>query len=120
MKFCWVTINVKDMEKSMEFYKEVLGLPINRRFNTGTGVEIAFLGDEFTKVELIYNEKCKEIAFGQDISIGFEVESLDDMVADLKNKGITIHSGPYQPNPKMKFLFIQDPDGLKIQLVQNL
>ena len=31
MKFCWVTINVKDMEKSLHFYQEVIGLNINRK-----------------------------------------------------------------------------------------
>ncbi len=45
MKFCWCTITVKDMEESLKFYQEVVGLKLNRRFEAGPGVEIAFLGD---------------------------------------------------------------------------
>ena len=53
MKFCWVTINVKDMEASLRFYQEIVGLTIDRRFQAGPGVEITFLGNDETKVELI-------------------------------------------------------------------
>jgi lactoylglutathione lyase len=48
------------------------------------------------------------------------VESLDTMLEYVREKGIPIHSGPFQPNPNIQFFFIQDPNGLKIQFVQNL
>ncbi len=44
MKFCWVTINVKDMEKSLHFYQEIIGLNINRRMKPNSDMEIIFLG----------------------------------------------------------------------------
>ena len=31
MKFCWVTINVRDLEKSLHFYQEIIGLNIHKR-----------------------------------------------------------------------------------------
>ena len=80
MKFCWVTITVKEMEESVRFYQEIVGLTIDRRFQGGPGVEITFLGNGETKVELICNEEIKDINIGQNISLGFEVDSVDDMI----------------------------------------
>lgn len=120
MKFCWSTIMVKNMEESLKFYQEIVGLVVDRKFKAGPGVEIAFLGDGETKVELICNENNKEINIGQDISLGFEVNSVDKMMAVVKEKGIDIHSGPFQPNPHIKFFYVLDPNGLKIQFVENI
>jgi lactoylglutathione lyase len=119
MKFCWATITVKDMEESLKFYQEIVGLPVEKRFETRPGVEIVFLGDGETKVELIRNEQIKDVSFGQDISLGFEVDSIDEMMKLVKEKGIEIHSGPFRPNPHTKFFFVLDPNGLKIQFVET-
>ncbi|KUO49085.1 MAG: glyoxalase [Desulfitibacter sp. BRH_c19] len=120
MKFCWVTIAVKNMEDSLKFYREIVGLVVDRKFEAGPGVEIAFLGDGETKVELICNEANKEVNIGQDISLGFEVKSVKEMMAFVQEKGISIHSGPFQPNPHVKFFFVIDPNGVKIQFVENI
>ena len=120
MKFCWTTLTVKNMEESLRFYQEIVGLGVDRKFKAGPGMEIAFLGDGETKVELIYNEKSKDVSIGQDISLGFEVDSLDEMMAAVKEKGIDIHSGPFQPNPHIKFFYVLDPNGLKIQFAENI
>ena len=108
------------MEKSLKFYQEIIDLPVDRRFKAEPGVEIAFLGDEETKLELISNNTSREVNIGLDISLGFEVESVDKMLAYLKEKGIEIHSGPFQPNPHIKFFYLLDPNGLKVQLVENI
>jgi lactoylglutathione lyase len=44
MTFLWTTISVRKMEESLKFYQEVVGLPLNRRFEAGPGMEISFLG----------------------------------------------------------------------------
>lgn len=120
MKFCWSTLMVKNLEESLMFYKEIVGLNVSRRFIAGPGVEIAFLGEGETKIELICNEAFKEVSFGHDISLGFEVNSVDEMIGFVKKKGIDIHSGPFQPNPHSKFFYVLDPNGLKIQFVENI
>ena len=120
MKFCWTTVTVKNMEESVKFYTEVLGLKVDRRYKAGPDMELAFLGDGETKLELICNEKISEVTIGKDISVGFEVESANDMMDYLKEKGINIIAGPFQPNPHIKFFYILDPNGLKVQLVENI
>ena len=120
MKFCWVTLNVSDMKKSIEFYTKIIGLKIERRFNVGPDTEICFLGEGETKVELICDSDIELDFIGGGISMGFETESMENFIETLKKKNLTIHSGPFQPNPDIKFLFLKDPDGFKVQIVENI
>ncbi|AWI04577.1 VOC family protein [Clostridium drakei] len=120
MKFCWSTLTVKDLEESLKFYEDIVGLKVQQRFKGGPGMEIAFLGEGETKIELIYNSNVKEVNYGADISLGFEVNSVDQIMELVKSKGIAVHSGPFQPNPHVKFFFVLDPNGLKIQFVENI
>lgn len=120
MKFCWSTLLVKNLEESLKFYTEIVGLNVSRRFKAGAGVEIAFVGDGKTKIELLYNEASKEASFGDGISLGFEVKSVDEMMAFVKEKSIEIQGGPFQPNPHTRFFYVLDPNGLRIQFVENI
>lgn len=119
MKFCWSTLHVRNMSESLAFYQDIVGLEVTRQFKPGPGMEISFLGDGETKVELISDDNYQNIDVGKDISWGFETESVDDMIEFLKDKGIAIHEGPIQPNPHTRFFYILDPNGLKIQFVES-
>ncbi|MDP4108576.1 MAG: VOC family protein, partial [Bacillota bacterium] len=66
----------------------------------------------------ICNKSKQNIDAGKDISWGFEVDSLDRTISLLKEKGYNI-IGPFSPNPGVKFVYILDPNGMKIQLIQN-
>ncbi len=119
MHYCWTTLHVRDMEASLKFYQEVVQLPLSRRFPAGPGREIAFLGAEATQVELISDLDCQEVAFGASISLGFRVDDLDAKLHEMASRGIQVHSGPFQPNPLIRFFYIQDPDGLLVQFVEE-
>lgn len=120
MKFSWCTIMVKDLNESIKFYEEIVGLKLNRKFNAGPNRKIAFLGDGGTEVELIEDLDKKSVDIGKDISLGFEVENSDEMIEFIKEKNLKIESGPIQPNPNVKFFYVLDPNGVKIQFVENL
>lgn len=121
MRFGWVTINVRNLDESLAFYQEILGLQIKRRMNPMPGTEIVFLGfgGNETEVELICNEKNNSPSYGKDISLGYEVDSLDTQIEKLNGKGLQI-AGPFQPNPSIRFIYVDDPNGVKIQFFQNL
>jgi lactoylglutathione lyase len=108
------------MERSLAFYKEAVGLSVARQMKPNPGMEIVFLGTGGTQIELIRDAKNVFAGYGNDISLGFVVDSVEKHMAFLKSKGIAIHSGPFQPNPSIKFFYVLDPDGLKIQFVENI
>ena len=118
MKYCWTTIMVTDLERSIAFYRDIVGLPVNRRFSAGPGSEIVFLGDGETEVELI-KRIGPASSVGNAISLGFAVESLDDAMKFVKEHGIEIESGPFQPNDHIKFFYVLDPDGVRVQFSQS-
>ena len=120
MKFCWSTISVKNLEESIKFYEKIVGLNVVNRFPAGPDSEIAFLGDGETKIELIWNKNKTDINIGQDISWGFTVDSVDEKMDFLKEKGIDILEGPFQPTPQSKFFFILDPNGLRVQFYEEV
>ncbi len=125
MKFCWVTLHVKDIDTSLKFYQEVLGLELVRRASPIPTRELAFLAgeDSKTQVELVQNsgpDHVTEMSFGKDISLGFEVPSLEGFREVLSAHGIPIHAGPIQPNPSIRFMYVLDPDGLLVQLVEHI
>lgn len=117
--FKWTTLNVKNLEESLSFYENIVGLKVVNRFPAGPSMEIAFLGEGETKIELICDQNNTQIDLGKDISMGFGVESVDEMIQFVESKGIAVHSGPFQPNPSSKFFFVLDPNGLKIQFIEG-
>lgn len=117
MKYVWSTLRVNDLDESIKFYSEIMGLKIQGRMSQGEDIEICFLGEGETKIELIYDNDFNGECTGEGISLGFEVESLEEFQDFLREKEIKVHSGPFSPNPKFSFLFILDPSGYKIQVV---
>lgn len=121
MKFLWTTIYVKDMEESITFYSDLVGLQLTNRFPAGPGREIAFMGnktDGETLVEFITDPTIQEVDFGEYISIGFGVDSVDSMLEKIKSLNIPVHSGPIE-TPGSIFFCIKDPNGLNIQFFQQ-
>jgi lactoylglutathione lyase len=111
---------VKDMEASLKFYQGLVGLEVVRRFPARPGVEVCFLGTGETKVELICDSNCKTQVSTDGVSLGFGVRSLEETMKLVKEKGVAVHSGPFQPNPKIRFFFVKDPDGFSVQFVERV
>jgi len=119
MNLCWVTIRVSDLDESLRFYRDLLGLEVARRLDPAPGTEIVFLGPPGgTEVELIRTGDGAP-RYGEDFSIGFEVGSLAGALERLRAGGVTECSGPFQPTPALRFVFVRDPDGLRVQLVER-
>ena len=118
MRFNYVTITVKDMDASIRFYQDVIKLPLNRRFMSGSGAEIAFLGNGDTELELITGKVNDKLGVG--VSLGFEVESLEDTIALLREKGYETDGVIISPAPDVSFFYGKDPDGYSIQFAIHL
>lgn len=114
MKMEHVTIQTNKYEESINFYKAICGLEIQRQFEGDT--KITFLANAAgeTCIELIDNPHAKPV--GDCISVGFHV---DDVVAYHKAlEAKDMHPTPIiSPNPTVKFFFVEDPNGLNIQFI---
>lgn len=115
MKLRYGTIIVKDMDESIKFYTEVMGLEKVRQFNPRPGVTITFMkGEGDAVIELIKNPTDEAGLH----AVGMVVEDLKATVAELKSKGAKITREPV-PITDGALAFIEDPNGVRIALVQH-
>ncbi len=110
-------INVLDLEKSIKFYKEALGLTEVRRHEASDGSFIlSFLGDGTTphKLELTWLKDRKEpYDLGDNEShIAFMVDDFQAAYRHHKEMGCICYE-----NPSMGIYFIEDPDGYWIEII---
>ncbi len=120
MKFSWTTLYVNNMEESIKFYTELIGLELVTKNPAGPKQTIAFLGKGETQIELIENLDRDQTVTGSDISWGFVTDNLEDMIQKIKDFGISKIEGPIVPNEHIQFIFIEDPNGMRIQIAQTL
>ena len=118
MKYAHTTLFVKDIAQSLAFYQEFVGLKIVRQFTTADGSSFVFLADKDggTEIELIYDGQTTVNASG--LSLGFSVADANAYMYELDSLGIA-HSPMVSPNPKTRFFFVTDPDGVQIQFIEG-
>ena len=119
MKFKFATLHVKNLEESIQFYENVVGMKLARRFPGGPHTEIAFMADGPAEIELICNTEAEPVVYGECPSLGLSVEDLDQAMEHMKKQGVEIVSGPFQPNPNTRFFFIHDPDGVNLEIIEK-
>ena len=118
MKVDLITIEVKSLDESVEFYTKVLGLKEIKRISPQTFINIVFLEDEQSNIlELIKNDKSNEEIIENEkcrVSLVFKVDNLEDTVALLESKNIKT-----SPGPMPGYIFTYDPNGLRIGLKED-
>lgn len=113
MNFLLTTIYVSDMDCSLSFYCDLLGLPLIHRFQAGNN-QIAMLGEEnSTHLELI----CGNISPKPSSSMFIGIAPSD--LPKVKSVCCDTLEGPICPNPDTTFWFVNDPDGYRIQLLET-
>lgn len=118
MKLAHITLMVKDYDKSLYFYERLMGLKIHVEFSDGDGNRIVMLGkDKDTKLELVESKEHSCACKG--VSLGFYVKDIDIALRKIQSEYKTEVSELFQPNPFTKFLFITDPDGYTVQLLEE-
>ena len=124
MKLLHTSITVKDMDESIRFYTEKLGMSLqSKREIKQNDAEIAFLGIEGTdhKIELTWWRTKKDYTDGDQLDhIAFGVEDLSLLVENLRGMGVEIAREPYSLGPgSSRIAFIKDPNGIWIELIEQ-
>src|ERR1043166_2668063 len=113
---------VNDLERTVRFYKEVLGLEEVRRNKSPRGSELAFLkapGSE-EQIEITYFPGSGPVQVQPDLThLAFEVDSLDDFAKHLAKLGMKFSDGPTTGSSGSVFAFIDAPEGYEIELIQK-
>ena len=115
MKIKHITLRVKDLEKSINFYEMMTGIKVVRRLEVGDA-KLAFLsnGDGETEIELL-NIKNGESFSGKGMFICFETKEIEVM-HEKAIKNALNPSAIQKPEDGTKYFYMYDPDGVSIQL----
>ena len=119
-----VGVLVGDINKSLEFYHEWLGLPLIGERTVWYGVihRLRYGHSDFKLVAP--NEKLEKGAIGLERQLGyryvtFEVQNLSEICAMLKQKGVTFCVEEREPMPGVRFAMVEDPDGNTVEFLQR-
>ena len=123
MKILHTCLNVADLDRSIRFYTDHIGLKfIRRREVKQNKAEIAFLQDERGgAIELTHWRDKKSLVEGDNFDhLAFEVGDVKAAVDGLKAKGVTIAMEPFSLDGSLsKIAFIKDPDGNWLELIEH-
>jgi len=120
MKYLHTMVRVTDIEKSLEFYVNKLGLKELRRTESEKGrytlIFLAAPGDESAQVELTYNWDPEEYTGGRNFGhLAYAVDNIYDTCDKLMKGGVTINRPPRDG----RMAFVRSPDNISIELLQK-
>ncbi len=114
---------LNDLERSVRFYKDVLGLEEVRRHKSPRGSELVFLKAPQSEetIELCHFPNSGPVEVQADLThLAFEVESLEAFGAHLAGLGLKYSDGPtMKPDGSGGFAFVDAPEGYEIELIQR-
>ncbi|ALA56960.1 VOC family protein [Nitrospira moscoviensis] len=121
-KLLHTRMRVSDLDETIRFYTNVLGLDVIERKTSPRGSQLAFLkapnSDEL--IELTSFPPSGPVKVQEDlVHLAFQVESLDQTIAALNAKGVPITDGPTKTSSGSRFIFIDAPDGYEIELIER-
>jgi catechol 2,3-dioxygenase-like lactoylglutathione lyase family enzyme len=115
-----VAIVVSDMDRSIEFYNEVLGLSILKDGRNEGGEKKSFLGTkDHTSIALTEDKKLnrdKSQIVESVAHVAFKVVDVEKARETLKNKGISFIEEKVEKDGKIKAYHFLDPDGLELEI----
>ena len=113
---------VNDLERTVKFYKEVLGLEEVRRHKSPRGSELVFMKAPESEelIELCHFPTSGPVQVQPDLThLAFEVDSLDEFGKHLQTLEIKYSDGPIVKPDGSGFAFIDAPEGYEIELMQR-
>jgi lactoylglutathione lyase len=113
---------VTDLEKTVSFYKDVLGLEETRRHTSGRGSQLVFFKapGSAEEIEICKFDESGPVQVGPDLThLAFEVEDMDAFAKHAESKGYPLSDGPHKGGSSI-IAFVDAPEGYEIELIQRL
>lgn len=120
MKYLHTMVRVKDLDASLDFYCNKLGLVEQRRKDVPAGrFTLVFLsapGDESAQLELTFNWDAEDYGGGRNFGhLAYAVDDIYALCRKLMDEGVTINRPPRDGH----MAFVRSPDGISIELLQS-
>ncbi len=120
IKYLHTMVRVSNIEESLKFYVDQLGLKEIRRIDYEQGrftlIFLAAEGNEDAQIELTYNWDSQEYASGRNFGhLAYEVDDIFVVCERLMTNGVTINRPPRDG----RRAFVKSPDNISIELLQK-
>ena len=113
---------VNDLERTVKFYRDILGLEEIRRHKSPRGSELVFFkapGSQ-EEIELCYFPGSESVQVQSDLThLAFEIESLEAFGKHLAAHGLKYSDGPTTTSSGSVIAFVDAPEGYEIELIQS-
>ncbi len=119
MRYAHTMIRVRDLDASIAFYRDVLGMTETRRKEIGGEATLVFLEDDTGDkiVELTHNKDGREYTLGNQFGhLAFTTADLEKLVKEVEHRGLSYRRS--RPELNSSYIFIKDPDGYDIEILQ--
>jgi lactoylglutathione lyase len=120
MKYLHTMVRISDIEQSLDFYCNKLGLAELRRMDYEAGrytlIFLAAPGDESAQLELTYNWDKEPYGEGRNFGhVAYAVDDIYEVCERLMSRGVTINRPPRDG----RMAFVRSPDNVSIELLQK-
>jgi lactoylglutathione lyase len=112
---------VNDLERTVKFYRDILGLEETRRHKSPRGSELVFFKAPGSpeEIEICHLPGSEPVQVQPDLThLAFEVDSLEEFGQHLAQHGLKYSDGP-TPSSSGAIAFIDAPEGYEIELIQK-
>jgi len=113
---------VNDLEKTVSFYRDVLGLKELSRHQSPRGSTVVFLEvpNSAEQIEICHYPKSGPVQVQPDLThLAFEVDDIDAFAKETAPKGYPLSDGPTVTGSGSKIAFIDAPEGYEIELIEK-
>ena len=120
-KLLHTRMRVNDLERTVRFYHDVLGLTVKSRHLSPRGAQLAFLATPHSEeeIEICQMPHSPSVQVPPDlVHLAFEVENLERFAVEAKAKGYPLTDGPTKTDAGCIIGFIDAPEGYEIELVE--
>lgn len=116
----YIILYVNDFEKTMHFYKNILGLPVKMQHDTyvefDTGATTLSINTRESVKEIVGLEMPNGPVGSQTFEVGFIVEDVESTIESLRQQGVLIFKEPVKKPWGQTVAYVLDPDGHYIEI----
>jgi lactoylglutathione lyase len=112
---------VADLDKTITFYRDVLGLEEVRRSTSGRGSQLVFFKAPQSEelIEICKYDASGPVTIGPDLThLAFEVDDMDAFARHAASLGYPLSDGPHTTSSGSVIAFIDAPEGYEVELIQ--